>query len=161
MIRRLPLLLAVVLGLEASAALAHGDEALDAILARKRQADISFAQVMQVMHQGAGMIFDGILFENKETVTLGARQLAEHAAPAAGPAAAMAPEKRGEFRGVMPAYDKIFQAAAERVVASAARGQWSDAYAGYREITDACVACHAAWRPYALSRQAPGELQKR
>lgn len=132
---------------------AHESGDLDSILAKKRKADISFAQLMQVMHQATQMIFDGILFENKEMITLGAHLLDEHPAPARGPAADMVPEKRAEFRNVMPAYDKVFHITADRIRAAAAKGQWQEAYAGYREITDACVACHEAWRPYALSRQ--------
>lgn len=132
---------------------AHEGSDLDSILAKKRKEDISFAQLMQVMHQATQMIFDGIMFENKEMVALGAHLLDEHPAPARGPAADMVPEKRAAFRNVMPAYDKVFHLAADRVRAAAAKGQWQDAYAGYREIADACVACHAAWRPYALSRQ--------
>lgn len=132
---------------------AHEGSELDALLAKKRKADISFAQLMQVMHQATQMIFDGILFENKELAITGARLLDEHPAPARGPAADMVPEKRAEFGGVMPAYDKLFHQAADRIRAAAAQGKWSEAYAGYREITDACVACHEVWRPHALSRQ--------
>jgi len=132
---------------------AHDKGDLDSILAQKRKADISFAQLMQVMHQATQMIFDGILFENKEMVSLGAHLLDEHPAPAQGPAVAVIPEKRAEFKAVMPAYDKVFHLAADRVRGAAAKGQWQDAYAGYREITDACMACHTAWRPFAVSRQ--------
>ncbi len=136
-----------------SAVPAHESAAFDSLLAQKRKADISFAQLMQIMHQATGMIFDGILYENPEMVALGAHLLAEHPAPAKGPAAAIVPERREEFKNVMPTYDKVFQGTAERVTADASKGRWPDAYAGYREITHACVACHMAWRHHAISRQ--------
>lgn len=136
--------------------LAHEGGDFDSMLAQKRKADITFAQLMQVMHQATSMIFDGILYENPETVALGAHLLAEHPAPANGPAAAILKERRDDFKNVMPTYDKVFHGAAESVTLNARKRNWQEAYAGYREITDACVACHATWRPHAISRQVEG-----
>ena len=68
--------------------------------------------------------------------------------------------KREAFREVMPAYDKIFHAATERIVEASSQRRWPEAYAGYREVMDACVACHDAWRPFALSRQKPAQTPR-
>lgn len=153
-----PLLLSLVLLAPNPYLFAHGD--FDATLAAKRKADISFAQLMQIMHQASAMILDGILSENSEMTALGAHLLAEHPAPAGGPGRAMVPEKREAFREVMPAYDKIFHAATERIVEASSQRRWPEAYAGYREVMDACVACHDAWRPFALSRQNPAQTPR-
>lgn len=150
--KRLPICLLTAILLATSPGLSAHDDFESTFMA-KRKADISFAQLMQIMHQATSMMLDGILYENKEMVALGAHLLDEHPAPALGPGVAIVPERRKAFEGVMPAYDKIFHGAAHRVRDAAAKGQWNEAYAGYREITDACVACHDVWRPHALSRQ--------
>ncbi len=126
---------------------------LDEVLASKRMADISFAQLMQILQQGTEMIFAGIMQENAELVAFGARVLDEHPAPRGGPTVAFVPEKREEIKRVMPAYNQLFHQTAVRIRAAAQQGRWQDAYEGYQEISAACVACHIAWRPHALSRQ--------
>lgn len=126
---------------------------IDDVLARKRKADITFAELMQIMHQATGMIFDGILYENRELLRTGTSLLENHPAPAKGPGVAIIPERREAFKNVMPTYDELFHGAVDRIEAAAEKGNWQEAYAGYREITDACVTCHAAWRPFAASRQ--------
>lgn len=126
---------------------------LDDVLANKRKADITFAELMHIMHQATGMIFDGILFENRELVRTGANLLENHPAPSKGPGVAIIPSQREAFKNVMPSYDALFHGAVDRIEAAADKGNWQEAYAGYRDITDACVTCHAAWRPFAVSRQ--------
>lgn len=149
--RPLPPLLAAALITVSPGLAAHDDFA--ATFAAKTKADINFAQLMQIMQRATSMILDGILAENKEMTVLGAHLLDAHPAPAQGPGAAMVPEQREAFKNVMPAYDKVFHSATERLSVAASRGQWPQAYADYREIMDACMACHETWRPHALSRQ--------
>lgn len=129
------------------------DDDFSASFAARSKADISFAQLMQIMQRATSMILDGILAENKEMTVLGAHLLDAHPAPAQGPGVAIVPEQREAFKNVMPAYDKVFHSATERLSLAASQGQWPQAYAGYREIMDGCMACHETWRPHALSRQ--------
>lgn len=129
------------------------DDDFSASFAARSKADINFAQLMQIMQRATSMILDGILAENKEMTVLGAHLLDAHPAPAQGPGVAIVPEQREAFKNVMPAYDKVFHSATERLSLAASQGQWPQAYAGYREIMDGCMACHETWRPHALSRQ--------
>lgn len=142
-----------LLGLGLSVQAHEAGRSLEEVLASKRKADISFAQLMQVLQQGTEMIFAGIMQENAELVAFGARLIDEHPAPRGGPTVAFVQEKREEIKRVMPVYNQLFHQTAARIRAAAQQGRWQDAYAGYQEIADACVACHVAWRPHALSRQ--------
>ena len=124
--RHLPPLLAAALITVSPGLAAHDDFA--ATFAAKAKADINFAQLMQIMQRATSMILDGILAENKEMTVLGAHLLDAHPAPAQGPGAAMVPEQREAFKNVMPAYDKVFHSATERLSVAASQGQWPPAW---------------------------------
>lgn len=131
--------------LAASGACFAGQTA-DELVASKRQADMSYRQLMEIMGSASAMIQEGILRENPEMTRMGAGMIADHPAPNHKPWAIVAESDQGAFKQTLLSFNPVLHTEADRIAAAAARRDWLAASQAAHALTQACITCHTAWK---------------
>jgi hypothetical protein len=137
--------LALATILFAPLACAEGQSA-DQLVASKRQADMTYRQLMEMMGASLAMIQEGIVRENAELTKTAADMILKHPAPNHKPWTIMAEAEQAGFKQSLLSYDKMLDAEATKIAAAAAAGEWLAASPSAHELTNACITCHLMWR---------------
>lgn len=142
--------IALALSLAGSLPVAQAQQNADALVAGKRQADMSFRELMQILGRGLGWVQDGVLLQNKQLVREGVNVIVNHPAPRNKPWTIMDPANQDEFKQVLMTYDKTLDAKANAVASATEKSDWLGASASLAELQATCVSCHTLWKHKAL-----------
>jgi hypothetical protein len=118
----------------------------DQLVASKRQADMTYRQLMELMGASLAMIQEGIVRENAEMTKTAAEMSLEHPAPSHQPWRIMAEADQAAFKQSLLSYDKVLDSKATRIADAAAAGDWLGASQSAYELTNACITCHVMWK---------------
>ena len=141
--RLLPVIL--ILGLTTTATFGQRD-AVDQLVASKKQADITYRQLMAILGEASSIIHKGILQENKQMVREGADIVLHHPAPKHKPWTIMDENDQAAFKQSLLTFDKIMDEHAGRAAEAAAKENWMDANRALSDLNASCISCHAMWR---------------
>lgn len=122
----------------------------DQLVASKRQADMTYRQLMEVMGASVGMIQEGIVRENAELTKTAADMILKHPAPNHKPWTIMTDADQAAFKQSLLSYDKVLDSEATRIVEFAAAGDWLGASQSAYALTNACITCHVMWKNKAV-----------
>lgn len=122
------------------------EHAADQLVASKRQADMTYRQLMELMGSASAMIQEGILRENAELTKTAAEMIVKHPAPNHKPWVIMADADQAAFKQSLLSYDKVLDSEATRIAGAAAAGDWLGASASAYALTNACITCHIMWK---------------
>lgn len=136
--------LATVLVLPAAQAEEHG--AADQLVASKRQADMTYRQLMELMGSASALIQEGLVRENVEMVHAGTEMIADHPAPNHKPWTIMAASDQAACKQTLVSYDKVLHAESNRIAAAASARDWLTASKSAHDLTTACLTCHVMWK---------------
>jgi hypothetical protein len=139
------LTLALATSLVIFQAYAEGQTA-DQLVASKRQADMTYRQLMEIMGAASAMIQEGIVRQNPEMTRIGAGMIADHPAPNHKPWSIIAEVDQGAFKETLLSFDEVLHAEATRIEEAAASRDWLAASQAAHALTNACITCHAAWK---------------
>jgi hypothetical protein len=118
----------------------------DQLVASKRQADMTYRQLMELMGASFAMIQEGIVRENAELTKTAADIILKHPAPNHQPWTIMADADQAAFKQSLLSYDKVLDSEATRIADAAAAGDWLGASQSAYELTNACITCHIMWK---------------
>jgi len=134
------------------ASVVHAEEqTADQLVASKRQADMTYRQLMEMMGEASAMIQEGIVRENQELTKTAAEMIVKHPAPKHKPWTIMAEFDQAGFKQSLLSFDKVLDAEATRVAEAAAAGDWLSASKSAHALTNACITCHIMWKNKAKS----------
>ena len=123
----------------------------DQLVASKRQADMTYRQLMEVMGASLAMIQEGLVRENAELTKTAADMIVKHPAPNHKPWTIMAESDRAAFKQSLLSYDEVLDSEAARIAEAATRGDWLKASQSAYALTNACITCHVMWKNKAIS----------
>ncbi|MBK1716783.1 hypothetical protein [Thiocystis violacea] len=118
----------------------------DQLVASKRQADMTYRQLMEVMGASLAMIQEGIVRENAELTKTAADMILKHPAPNHKPWTIMTDADQAAFKQSLLSYDKVLDSEATRITEAAAAGDWLGASQSAYALTNACITCHVMWK---------------
>jgi hypothetical protein len=118
----------------------------DQLVASKRQADMTYQQLMEIMGAASAMIQEGIVRQNPEMTRMGAAMIADHPAPNHKPWSIMPAVDQAAFKQTLLSFDEVLHTEATRIEDAAASRDWPAASRAAHALTNACVTCHSAWK---------------
>lgn len=125
----------------------HAEEkTAEELVASKEKADMTYRQLMEIMGGASIMIHEGIIRQNQQMVRTGANIILNHPAPKHKPWTIMEKPDQEGFKQSLLSFDQILDAHAARVAEEARKGNWIEASGAAHELTNSCIACHAAWK---------------
>ena len=118
----------------------------DQLVASKRQADMTYRQLMEMMGASLAMIQQGLVRENAELTKTAADMIIKHPAPNHKPWTIMAEADQAAFKQSLLSYDKVLDGEATRIAQAAVAGDWLKASQSAYALTNACISCHVLWK---------------
>jgi hypothetical protein len=118
----------------------------DQLVASKRQADMTYRQLMELMGASLAMIQEGIVRENAELTKTAADMILKHPAPSHRPWSIMADADQAAFKQSLLSYDQVLDSEATRIADAAAAGDWLGASQSAYALPNACITCHVMWK---------------
>lgn len=139
------LVIALIIGLSTTHAFSQEDSA-EQLVASKKQADMTYRQLMEILGEASGVIHKGILRENKQMVQSGADIILHHPAPKHKPWTIMDKEDQKGFKQSLLAFNKILDEHASKAAEAAQNDNWIEANKALNDLNTSCISCHAKWR---------------
>jgi hypothetical protein len=118
----------------------------DKLVASKRQADMTYRQLMEIMGSATAMIQQGIVLENPEMIRIGAVMISDHPAPRHKPWTIVAESDQPAFKEALVSFNTVLHDTASQIEAAAASRDWIAASRASHALANACIACHTAWK---------------
>ncbi|ABL66136.1 VOC family protein [Chlorobium phaeobacteroides] len=122
------------------------EKTAEQLVAGKKQADITYRQLMEIMGTASTMINEGLVRENSRMVRDGVDLVINHPAPNHKPWLIVAPKDQEEFKKTLVAYDPILDSQAEQIAVEAGKPDWNAANSAASTLMGTCIACHASWK---------------
>lgn len=139
------LVIALIIGLSTTGSFAQEDPA-EQLVASKKQADMTYRQLMEILGEASGVIHKGILRENKQMVRSGANIILHHPAPKHKPWTIMEEKDQEGFKQSLLTFDKILDEHTSKAAEEAENDNWIKANRALNDLNTSCISCHAMWR---------------
>ncbi len=116
------------------------------LVASKKNAEMSYRELMNILGSGTTMVQLGILMENKQMIIEGSGLILNHAAPNEDPWLIMNKQDQEEFKNSLLSYDIILDNYAREIAEKAKEEDWLEVNKKTYELINSCVVCHSLWR---------------
>jgi hypothetical protein len=139
------IVVALIIGLSTAVSFAQEDSA-EQLVASKKQADMTYRQLMEILGEASYMIHEGIIRENKQMVRQGADIILHHPAPNHKPWTIMDEADQEGFKQSLLTFDKVLDQHARRAAEEAEKKNWIEASNAMSDLNASCISCHAVWK---------------
>ena len=133
------------------------DNRAEALVESKQKVDMTYQEMMQIMGRSAGMIYQGILLQNRQMIKDGASRIEGHRAPRHKPWLIVEKSKQAAFKEMLLVYDKELHDNADAILEIVDQEDWTKINQAFGVLTQSCITCHLSWRDQVIKRDFPAK----